>query len=76
MPMTFVEYWLRLCRKQPQLIKEDTKMTISVGAFQRALKRAFEANKTEDAAEAFGNISSSGTDDPQQILRDIFGRKR
>jgi len=74
--MNFVEYWLRLCRKQPQLIKEDTKMTITVGAFKKALKRAFEANKTEDAAKAFGDISSSGADDPQQILRDIFGGKR
>lgn len=71
--MIFSDYWRRLCLSNPSLEDEGTRMTITVAAFKKSVRRAFESGgKTEEslksAASQFRNVG--GKPHP---FGDIFG---
>ena len=39
--MTFDAYWANLVKKNPGLADQETKMTVTVAAFKKALEQAF-----------------------------------
>lgn len=60
--MTFDAYWANLMQKNPDLADPETKMTVSVAAFRKALEQAFEVDREEQKqtddvmAKLFGGI--------------------
>jgi len=52
--MTFDAYWVKLCAKQPELLKVERKMTITCGALRKALQRAFD--KGEEFGDPFAGL--------------------
>lgn len=49
--MEFEAYWKKLVVQNPGLRDGDTRMTISVLAFRRALARSYEAGNSESAGK-------------------------
>lgn len=64
----FHHYWFRLCQKNNQLIKDDTKMTITVASFKRQLEKAYTAG-TADRAAVEEQLKPKNPFD----LNDLFG---
>ena len=53
----WADYLKRLQDKNPQLLSQDAKMTITVASFLRQLQRAYEAGKSENAgADLFDTL--------------------
>lgn len=46
----FNQYWFRLCSKNHSLLKDDTKMTITVESFKKQMAKAYDAGTTDRAA--------------------------
>ncbi len=66
--MTFDEWWRQRVAKTPQLVKADTRMTISVAEFQKHLQRAYEAGYDE------ANDASSGDNFFSNLFGDLFSK--
>ncbi len=65
----FGDYWYRKQSKTPELLKEETKMTITVGSLKYELKKAFNAGKLA------GLQGSTEPSDPTERLIDRMFRR-
>ncbi len=73
---SFESFWSKLCGETPQLNNPETKMKITVRAFKRAQRQAFEAgcvakrptpDESKKAARDFGNVGE------RSVFDKIFG---
>ena len=49
--MKFGAYWFRLKKKNPGLNDPESRMTLTVAGFEKALKQSFEVGKEEGRTE-------------------------
>ena len=70
--MAFSTYWTQLQMKNPGLNEEDTKMTISVGSFKSALRRAYDSGG-ENTAKALRDLEMTGKPDYKDLFGGMFG---
>lgn len=52
--MNWTQFWENLCKRNPDLMDDTTRMTITVANYRRGLKQAFEMGEKnkEDTAKA------------------------
>jgi hypothetical protein len=66
--MTFEQYWARLVAANPNLIFEESKMTLNIVTFKAQIKKAFEAGRNRERSihdvlgDIFGNNLFKGND--------------
>lgn len=46
----FYQFWFRLCQKNNALLKDETKMTITVASFKAQMEKAYTAGTADRAA--------------------------
>ena len=80
MGQKFYEYWNRLLVQNPNLGRDDIKMTISVESFKKQLAKAFEEGRKhpltsrKDAADDFAKFGrKESVSDIFSAFGDMFG---
>jgi len=74
----FAKYWKRLLKTNPALGDVENRMTISVGSFQRQLKKAYEQGQRDlkacmEAAGEFGDFKQKSEGSFDRMFDGIFG---
>lgn len=71
--MTFDEYWQSLVAKNPQLCDDENKMRITIAAFRKSIRQAYDMGHDAGRASARAPDEPRRKLDPNSIFGSVFG---